>query len=198
MKSHLRRPTLLFVSILMLLPLGSPSLWAAEPDDVASESEESPGPRGPRIAKSGPGIGMSQGVDRLLSEIDLRRKALKESEREVARREAAVDELEALIVERVAMLEESRLEIEARIERWEQKDGDRIKKLSKVYSAMAPPKAAGLLSRLELDLSVAILSGMKQKNSALVLSAIPRDRALDMSRRMVRPLGAGPPAAKAK
>lgn len=177
--------------LVLLLAVLHPELAGALADENESGEPEL------KTMMGGPGIGMSQGVDRLLMAIDLRRKALKESEREVSRREAAVADLETLIVERVAMLEKSRLEIEERIALWEQKDGDRIKKLSKVYSAMAAPKAAGLLNSLDLDLAVAILSNMKQKSSALVLSAIPRERAISMSKRMVRPLGA-PPAGRAK
>ncbi len=97
-----------------------------------------------------------------------------------------------MIEERITSLEVDREEIETRIAEWETQDGDRIKKLSKVYAALPPIKAARLLSDLELDLAVSVLSGMKQKNSAQVLAVIAPDRALVMSRRMVRPLTASP------
>ncbi len=133
-------------------------------------------------------MGLSQGVDRLLIEVHKRQKELIEAEREVARREAAVLELEVMIEERIAALEADRAVIEDRIATWEVQDGDRIKKLAKVYSAMPPARAARLLSDLELDLAVSVLGGMKQKESAKVLAVIAPKRALVMSRRLVRPL----------
>ncbi|MCH7600938.1 MAG: hypothetical protein IH881_00985 [Myxococcales bacterium] len=143
-------------------------------------------------ASTGSKLGLSQGVDRLLKEIYERQKALTEVEREMARREAAVADLERLIEGRIAALEASRQEIEDRIAAWELKDGDRIKKLSKVYSAMPATKAARLLESLELDLAVAVIGKMKQKSSALILAAMPSSRALSVSRRLVRPLSVSP------
>ena len=121
-------------------------------------------------------------------EVHKRQKQLVEAEREVARREAAVLELEAMIEKRIAELEADRAAIEARIATWETQDGDRIKKLAKVYSAMPPARAAVLLSELELNLAVSVLAGMKQKNSAKVLAVIDSKRALVLSRRLARPL----------
>lgn len=148
-------------------------------------------------AAGGSKLGLSQGVDRLLKEIYERQKTLTEVEREMARREAAVADLEALIDRRVAALDASRQEIEDRIAAWELKDGDRIQKLSKVYAAMPATKASRLLERLELDLAVAVLGKMKQKNSALILAVMPAPRALSMSRRLVRPLS-GPGSRRGK
>ena len=59
---------------------------------------------------------------------------------------------------------------------------------------MLPALRAAQQPVLDCDLAVSVLSGMKQKNSAQVLSMIPPDRALVMSRRMVRPLAASPDA----
>ncbi|MDP6978845.1 MAG: hypothetical protein QF570_09630 [Myxococcota bacterium] len=152
---------------------------AAEPD-----GREASG----RASMAGSRMGLSQGVDRLLIEVHKRQKELTEAEREVVRREAAVLELEVMIEERIAALEADRAAIEERITAWEVQDGDRIKKLSRVYSAMPPARAARLLSDLELDLAVSVLGGMKQKESAKVLAVIDPKRALVLSRRLARPL----------
>lgn len=173
-----------------LLALGM-MLLAAPP--VAAQAPEAKTGTADREASgqpdvSGTRMGLSQGVDGLLIEVQKRQKQLIEAEREVARREAAVVELEAMIDERIAALEADRAAIEERIATWEQQDGDRIKKLAKVYSAMPPASAAVLLTELELDLAVSVLSGMKQKQSAKVLAAINPRRALVLSRRLARPL----------
>ncbi|MFT5696939.1 MAG: flagellar motility protein MotE (MotC chaperone), partial [Myxococcota bacterium] len=137
-------------------------------------------------------MGLSQGVDLLLEEVYTRQKALTLAEREIAQRESAVVELEALVDARITTLETSRQEIEDRIAAWETKGGSRVQKLSKIYSAMPAAKAATLLTALDLDLSVEVLSKMKQKYSAQILASMPAARALSTSERMVRPLSAPP------
>ncbi|MCP5042042.1 MAG: hypothetical protein GY944_13515 [bacterium] len=182
-------PRLMLLLLLVLpvvLPCGFAAQARAQGGDGSAERDDL------QVPGSGSRMGLSQGVDRLLSEVYKRQKELAEAEREVTRREAAVLELEVMIEERITSLEVDREEIETRIAEWEAQDGDRIKKLSKVYAALPPIKAARLLSDLELDLAVSVLSGMKQKNSAQVLAVIAPDRALVMSRRMVRPLTASP------
>ncbi len=174
----------------LILFAGHPAMAAK---DASDKSAASSGSRVKRDVPNDSTMGLSRGVDRLLDEIYRRQKALTEAEREVARREVAVGELELLVEQRIAALEGSRRSIEERIAAWETVDGDRIKKLSKVYAAMPTVKAARLLEALDLDLAVAVLGKMRQKNSAPILAAIAPTRALTMSKRMVRPLSAPPP-----
>ncbi len=138
-----------------------------------------------RVAES---AGLSRGVESLIAEIRKQSFSLEKRGRELARREAAVQEIERLLDERVAEIEQMRDEVERRIERWVSLDGDRVEKLSKVYSSMPPERAALLLSGLELDLSVAIVQHMKKKQSAAVLAAMRSERALVISRRLLEPL----------
>ncbi len=175
---------------LLILFAGQPAMAAK---DASDKSAATSGTRARRENPSDSTMGLSRGVDRLLDEIYRRQKALTEAEREVARREVAVGELEFLIEQRIAALEGSRRKIEERIAAWETVDGDRIKKLSKVYAGMPTVKAARLLEALDLDLAVAVLGKMRQKSSAPILAAIAPTRALTMSKRMVRPLSAPPP-----
>ncbi len=170
------------IAVAVALASSTPTL--AQGKGGQDDAQESSG----RSEVDGTRMGLSQGVDRLLIEVHKRQKELVEAEREVARREAAVLELEAMIEERIAALEADRAAIEERIAAWEVQDGDRIKKLAKVYSKMPPARAARLLSDLELDLAVSVLSGMKQKESAKVLAVIDPKRALVLSRRLARPL----------
>lgn len=185
------------VSLLLCALWLVPAYWARA-DENAAEGSPAGEEDEPAMPEPGMPMGMSQGVDRLLAEVYTRKKELAEAERDVERREAAVRELETMIDERIEALEADRRELETRIAKWETQDGDRIKKLAKVYAELPPSKAARLLSNLELDLAVSVLSGMKQKSSAEVLAAIAPDRALVMSRRMARPLAASPDARSGK
>ena len=143
--------------------------------------------------------GLSKGVDSIIAEIRKREVDLALREQRVAERERTVLELEELIDKRVIELDRIRNEIEDRISDWSTQGQDRVLQLSNVYSSMPPNKAGKLLGKLDLDLSVSIIRGMKKKSSAGVLAAMSPDRALSVSRRMLRPLdpSTDSPAARA-
>jgi len=132
--------------------------------------------------------GLSKGVDSIIAEIRKREVDIALREQRVAERERAVVELENLIEKRSIELDRIRAEVEARISDWSSQGQDRVLQLSSVYSAMPPNKAGSLLGKLDLDLSVSIIRGMKKKSSAGVLAAMSPDRALRVSRRMLKPL----------
>ena len=143
--------------------------------------------------------GLSKGVDAIIAEIRKREVDLELREQRVAERERSVVELEGLIDKRAMELDQIRKEIEDRIEDWSRQGQDRVLQLSSVYSSMPANKAGKLLGKLDLDLSVSIIRGMKKKSSAGVLAAMSPDRALSVSRRMLKPLSpkTDSPAAKA-
>ncbi len=132
--------------------------------------------------------GMSRGVDSLIAEIRKREFTLQKRGLELEQREKAVMKLEAVVEARVAELEVVREEIERRITSWTNLENDRIVQLSKVYSAMPPNKAANLVGKIELDLSVAIVRKMKKKQSAALLAAMRTEKALTISNRLLDPL----------
>ena len=183
------------------LTLGPGGLRAAEdaestPGEVtdrASLKEEGDAPR----FLNAPGL--SKGVDAIIAEIRKREVDLALREQRVAERERAVAELESLIEKRSVQLDRIREEIEDRISDWTAQGQDRVTQLANVYSSMPPTKAGALLGKLDLDLAVSIIRGMKKKSSAGVLAAMRPDRALEVSRRMLKPLDptTDAPAAKA-
>ena len=144
--------------------------------------------------------GLSRGVDAIIEEIRKREVELALREQRIAERERAVIELEALIEERSTDLDRIRQEIEDRISEWSSQGRDRVAQLSDVYAAMPPEKAGRLLDKLELDLAVSVLRSMKKKSSAAVLGSMRADRALLVSRRMLKPLdpSSDAPAARAR
>ena len=142
--------------------------------------------------------GLSKGVDSIIAEIRKREVDLALREQRVAERERSVVELEEMIESRSLELDRIRQEIEDRIAEWTSQGQDRVAQLASVYSSMPPAKAGELLGRLDLDLAVSVLRGMKKKSSAGVLAAMKPDRALLVSRRLLRPLDprTDPPAAR--
>ena len=158
-----------------LLVVGAvPSATAAE--DVAKAADAAPRP----------------GVAALLEEMRDRELRLERRERELDERERALAELEAEVSALLEELEEVQATVERRISAWEAENGDTVRRLAKIYAAMAPARAARLIEGLDLDLATQIVAKMKHKQSAAVLSLIRRERALAMSRQVVHPLRGEP------
>lgn len=132
--------------------------------------------------------GLSKGVDAIIEKIRTREVDLAVREQMLAERERTVVELEAVIDQRAMELDRIRKEVEERITTWSAQGQDRVSQLAGVYSSMPAQKAGALLGKLDLDLSVSIIRGMKKKNSAGALAAMRPDRALLVSQRMLRPL----------
>lgn len=144
--------------------------------------------------------GLSRGVDAIIEEIRKREIEIALREQRIAERERAVVELEEMIVKRSTDLDRVRQEVEDRIAEWSSQGRDRVTQLADVYSAMPPEKAGRLLDKLDLDLAVSVVRKMKKKSSAAVLGAMRSDRALLVSRRMLKPLdpSSDAPAARAR
>ncbi|MCP3983617.1 MAG: flagellar export protein FliJ [bacterium] len=132
------------------------------------------------------------GVTTLLTEIRTRQVELDRRDAELAEREQAVVELEQAIAEQLVELEKIASTVEERIAAWEADNGDSVRKLAKIYSALQPARAASLLEELDVSLATQIVAKMKDKQSAAVLARISVTRALDMSRRVAHPLAMEP------
>lgn len=138
-------------------------------------------------------------VTALLAEIRARQTDLERRERELDDRERSVVALEAAAAEQLVELERIAKTVEGRIAAWEEDNGDSVRRLSKIYSAMQPARAAALLEELDVSLATQIVAKMKHKQSAAVMTQLSESRALAMSRRVAHPLGmnpAQPPASK--
>lgn len=127
-------------------------------------------------------------TQRLLLEIDRRARELEQREAMLEQRERALAELEGELASRLAEWDALRAGIEKRIDELKEGMGDRVTALSKTYGSMPPERAADLVRALEPDLATAVVTRMKSKQAAKVLAALPRDRATDLSQRMVTPL----------
>ena len=61
---------------------------------------------------------------------------------------------------------------------------ERIAKLAKMFGSMKPDKAATIASALDMELLINIVSRMKEKDAAKLLSALPPKLAAEVSRRI--------------
>lgn len=198
------RPIVPLLLALLLVPVAAQGQESAAPaESEASERR----PIDPDALKEGAAAvdllnapGLSRGVDAIIEEIRKREVEIALREQRIAERERAVVELEEMIVKRSTDLDRVRQEVEDRIAEWSSQGRDRVSQLADVYAAMPPEKAGRLLDKLDLDLAVSVVRNMKKKSSAAVLGAMRADRALLVSRRMLKPLdpSTDAPAARAR
>jgi flagellar motility protein MotE (MotC chaperone) len=132
------------------------------------------------------------GVTTLLEEIRAHRVELDRRARALHDRESQVEDLERLAMQRLAELEKLADTVESRIAAWEESNGDAVRQLAKIYSSMPPQRAAPLLEEMDVELATQLVSKMKYKDSAAVLSLLSQERALAMSRKVAHPLGMKP------
>lgn len=161
-------------SLLVLVALALPQF---APSRVSAEAAKTTGP-----------ANSDYGVTTLLTEIRSRQTELDRRDRELVEREQAIGELEHAIALQLDELETIAKTVEERIAAWEADNGNSVRKLAKIYAALAPARAAQLLEELEVGLATQIVAKMKDKQSAAVLGRISEARALDMSRRVAHPL----------
>ncbi len=176
----MKRRALALLLALLVVPV------AAVPQELLEGAENAAEEPTPTDAAAPPSEA-AQRVDRLIGELRSRMRQLDRREREVAAREAAVAEAEGearRMLEEVGLL---RVAFEKRVEELATVTGSQVGKLAKVYGAMPPDRSAPLLEALDLDLSTRILTKMKHKQSAQVLSRMSDDAALRISRSAARP-----------
>lgn len=140
-------------------------------DAIASESEQS--------FVTMPDAGQEENTE---ERIDLgiltkKRAELETRERELAKREQDLEAIEREINEKIKTLSQLRDEMNAMAETETASGGRRLKHLIKVYAAMKPQQAAGLVEKLDMDLAVDLLSQMKGENVGSILSFVDIERA---------------------
>ncbi len=169
--------------------------WAlsapAEPAQVAAEPERNAAPGCTEPAAD-------EALRQVVEELQEEGERFEAWELELAEREQAAEELEAEARRLLDEVDAIRVAIEARLAEWEEQAGEPVQRLAKVYAAMPPAHAARLLEQLDLDLATAIVSTMKYKQSAAVLSAMSAPTALRVSRRAAAPLQGAAAEAEAK
>jgi len=172
--------TLLVAAALVVFAAGATQARSAEP--VAPKSDQATA-----VAVGGDDVSV-EALRRILSELKVRDQALDRRERDVAQRERVADDLAADTAKLLTEIEAVRTELDARIGSSDAAGAARIGRLAKTYSEMAASRAAPLLEDLDPDLATAIVSKMKPKKSAAVLSQMSKAHALRMSQLAANPL----------
>jgi flagellar motility protein MotE (MotC chaperone) len=113
----------------------------------------------------------------LLQNLSVRRGELDRKEQRLDERESLIAAAEARIDAKIEEMKSLKSAIEGLVETKEAQEDDRIKKLISVYEKMKPKDAARIWNDLDMDILLQVALGMREANTAAVLSQMTPDRA---------------------
>lgn len=168
----------------------APATTAPKP---ANASGEAPAP--PKSTGSSPAAATTQATARPLlsfgdeggnltpTELDIlqtlgeRRQALDARAGELDRREALLKAAEDRIESRLNELKALQASIESTMQKYDEQEEARRRSLVKIYETMKPKDAARVLERLELEVMVDLIEGMKEQKVAPILAEMDPGKA---------------------
>jgi flagellar motility protein MotE (MotC chaperone) len=118
----------------------------------------------------------------LLKSLDSRRVELEDRRRRLDDREKDLAEREREFAGRLAQLRELTGMLQADREQGDKKQQAQVGQLANVYGSMNPPEAAALLGQLDITTTLALLERMPEKRMGQILSLMPADRALTITK----------------
>jgi len=113
----------------------------------------------------------------LLQNLSVRRGELDRKEQRLDERESLIAAAEARIDAKIEEMKSLKTAIEGLVETKEAQEDDRIKKLISVYEKMKPKDAARIWNDLDMDILLQVALGMREANTAAVLSQMTPERA---------------------
>ena len=150
---------------------------AGKENAAVPEVESPPVPTGQEAPKID--INMLETIKKRNEELDARTTALNQREQELNMLQQTIEEKLQKMTAVQKKIEELLAAREDLIER-------SIKHLVKVYSSMKPNEAAGLIEKLDKDISIQILSKMKGKSAAKILEKMDPGAASDISDKIAK------------
>lgn len=111
-----------------------------------------------------------------------RLKRLAEREAALKAKEEAFQKANATLEAKVRELDAAKKGLEKQISARKSQDGERYKKMVKIYKTLKPKDAADLLNKLEPKLVITLLDNMDQKTVVKLLPLITQPTVLEWSR----------------
>lgn len=113
----------------------------------------------------------------ILQELAERREALDTKSQEIDKRAMQLKVAEEEIDKKLQQLKEYEQRLGKLINQYSEKEQENINSLVKLYSSMKPKDAARIFNTMNLDISTAILKGMKPSASSAILSQMDAEKA---------------------
>lgn len=154
-----------------------PEAAAGKENAAAPEAETPPVPTGQEAPKID--INMLETIKKRNEELEAKATAQNQREQELNMLQQSIEEKLQKMTAVQKRIEELLAAREDLIDR-------SIKHLVKVYSSMKPDEAAGLIEKLDKDISIQILSKMKGKSAAKILEKMDPGAASDISDKIAK------------
>ncbi len=122
----------------------------------------------------------------LLDSLRSTREKLTEMEDTLKEREEAARSVEKRAAERIAELEQLEARIQDLLQQEEGIKSKKIKRLTAVYEAMKPEKAAPVIAQMKLETVVKMFSRMEEKKVGKILSFLPPEKAVAISHALTK------------
>jgi len=122
----------------------------------------------------------------LLDSLRSTREKLTEMEDALKERENEAKSAEKRAAERITELEQLEARIQDLLQQEESIKSKKIKRLTAVYEAMKPEKAAPVIAKMKLDTVVKMFSRMEEKKVGKILSFLPPDKAVTISHALTK------------
>jgi len=160
----------ILICVVFVLQLNVGALFSGR-DAIASESKPKP-EKSPASTKDS-SDDETISLEFLLAKLD----RLKSKEKELQLREAELKAFQRELDQKIQKLTDLRNEIKSEMDRKEGIERQKSKHLIKVYAAMKPQSAAGLIERLDKQMAVELLAQMKGEAVGQILTYVDKDKA---------------------
>ncbi len=117
----------------------------------------------------------------ILQELAERREALDARAKEIDKRAIQLKVAEGEIDKKLNQLREYEDRLTKLINQYTKKEQENINSLVKLYTSMKPKDAARIFNTLDLEITVAILKGMKPSTSSAIISQMTPERAQEIT-----------------
>ena len=165
----------------ILLYMKMPVLPVPVLDSVPALAEDAGSPIPSQVALSSQSLGENAEIlERKRAEIEMERRQLERERKQLA---ALKQEIQA----KIARLSEIQDSIQRQLDEQKTILDNKIKHLIKIYTTMAPKKAAALIEKLDMEIIIELFSTMKGEHVGQILPHVSAEKAAKISERLARP-----------
>lgn len=133
------------------------------------------------VVNVAPGQSFSNSEIMILQELAERREALDARAKEIDKRALQLKVAEDEIDKKIAQLKKYEERLTELTDKYNNKEKENIDALVKLYTAMKPKDAARIFNTLDLEITVAILKGMKPSTTSTIISQMNSERAQEIT-----------------
>lgn len=113
-------------------------------------------------------------ADQLIAELNVEKKALEKKEQQLNELASRLAAEQAEINQATQSVHQLQMDFDKNVVRVKEEETANLKKLAKVYAAMAPESAAGILAELDDQSVIRILVFMKEAETAAILESLSK------------------------